>query len=168
MPPLSNPVVLYPLINGHRYSFASIELTANFLPFVGIKSINYSQELEPGDVYGTGSNKIGRTRGKANASCDFEMYRFEWENLKVTLGRGGIGYGEQPFNITVCYAEAAILGIPQPVITDLIEGVRITKAEFSNQEGSDATTVKLTTNVMRVKEGVALQTITGLSFNGGL
>jgi len=147
----------YPLINGHRFSFASIEAVFNGIPFVGFKSINYSQELEPGDVFGSRPQKIGRTRGKANASCDFEMYRLEWENLKTTLGIGGVGYGETPFNITVTYAEQSFGG---PVITDLIEGVRVTKVEFSNQEGTDPSTVKITCNVMRVKEGQTFQTIT--------
>jgi len=140
-------VISTPLINGHRFSFASIEATVNGIPLIGFKSINYSQELEPGDVFGTRSNKLGRTRGKQNANCDFEMYRLEWENLKITLGAAGFGYGETPFNITVCYAD-----LGAPVIVDLIEGVRITKAEFSNSEGTDATAVKLTTNVMRIRE----------------
>lgn len=151
--------ISYPFINGHRYSFASIELVANGIPFTGFKSINYSQELDAGDVYGSRPQKIGRTRGKQNSSCDAEMYRLEWENLKVTLGFGGVGYGEIPFVITVCFAEAPILGVPQPVITDVIEGARITKSEFSNTEGTDASSVKLTFNVMVIKEN-GVQSIT--------
>ena len=142
--------VSYPEINGHRFSFASIELfmAGSPLPIVGFKSINYSEELEPGDVYGTAPQKLGRTRGKQNASCDFEMYRLEWENLKATLGAGGIGYGEQAFNIVVTWSELPSSPI---VITDVILGARITKAEFSNSEGTDASTVKLTCNVMRLQ-----------------
>lgn len=142
--------ISYPQINGHRFAFASIELFMNGLPLpaLGIKSINYAQSLEPGDVYGSRPQKIGRTRGKQDASCDFEMYRLEWENLKTTLGAAGIGYGEQPFDITVVWSELPF----SPVITDAIIGVRITKAEFSNTEGTDASTVKLTGNVMRLIE----------------
>jgi hypothetical protein len=115
------------------------------LPIMGIKSINYSEDLEPGDVYGTAPHKLGRTRGKHNANCDFEMYRLEWENLKVTLGIAGVGYGEVAFDIFVTYSENF-----SPVVTDQIVGARITKCEFSNSDGTDTSTVKLTCNVLNI------------------
>lgn len=139
-------LIPYPLVNGHRYSFASIEFIANGVPIPGAVSINYSDELEPADVYGTDPQKIGRTRGKRQSTCDFEMYKLEWEALKLTLGVVGVGYGETSFNIVVCHSE----GMTVPVVTDFILGARVTKVENANAEGNEATKVKVTCNVMEV------------------
>lgn len=144
------PSISYPLVKGHRFSYASIELKINGSPFpiLGVKSINYSQELAPGDVWGTAPHKIGRTRGKNDAKADMEMLRLEWDQLRATLGAGGVGYGEMAFDIMVTYSEKF-----SPVVTDKIIGARITNAEFSNSEGTDASMVKLTMNVIRIIEG---------------
>lgn len=141
--------ITYPDIIGIRYSFRSIEMTSNGLVFAGFKSINYSNMLEPQDVWGTAPQKIGRTRGKQNAEASAEVYKEEWENYRISLA-GGIGYMEIPHLITCCYNE-----IGQTPITDILVGVRITKAENSPSEGDDALTVKLIYNVMRLEEGGA-------------
>ncbi len=149
--------IQYPLINGHRFSFASIEATFGSAGvIVGIKSINYSTELTPGDVYGTAPQKIGRTRGKANSSSDCEMLRLEFENLRGTLGPGsdGTGYGETSFDITVQYAEDG-----QPTITDTVIGNRITKVDLSNTDGTDPSACKLTHNTMQIWLGGQNQSI---------
>lgn len=139
----------YPLINGHRYSFASVEAQFNGLPILGIKSINYSPELIPGKVYGSAPQKIGRTRGKEDSSCDFEMLRLEFENLKETLGQQGVGFGETPFDIIVQFAELP----SSPVVTDTIVGFRIGKPEASNADGTDASMIKVSGDPMRVLLG---------------
>lgn len=145
--PVVNPP--YPLINGHRYSFASIEARFNGIPIIGFKSLNYSDELQPGDVYGSRPQILGATRGKQKSTCDFEMYRLEFEVLKQTLGLGGIGYGETRFNIVAQFAELPT----SPVMTDTIVGVRIAKVELSNQDGTDPSTVKVTGHVLRIELG---------------
>ncbi len=139
----------YPLVNGHRYSFASVEAQFNGLPILGIKSINYSPELMPGKVYGSAPQKIGRTRGKEDSSADFEMLRLEFENLKETLGNQGVGFGETAFDIVVQFAE-----IPNsPVVTDTLIGFRITKPDLSNADGTDPSMVKVTGDPMRILLG---------------
>jgi hypothetical protein len=139
--------IAYPLINGHRYAYQSIEVRMNGspIPTPGLKSINWSEELEAGDVYGTTPHKIGRTRGKHNAMCDFEMYLLEWENFKATLGALGVGYGETPFDYVVSFAD-----LGAPTLTYTIAGNRVTKTEFSNAEGTEATVVKVTCNTMLI------------------
>jgi hypothetical protein len=139
------PPIQYPLINGHRYSFASIEARFNGIPIIGFKSLNYSDELAPGEVYGSRPQLLGATRGKQKASADFEMYRLEFEALKATLGIGGVGFGEQKFDIVAQYAE-----LGQPVITDTVVGFRIQKVEFSNADGTDAIVAKVTGFPLRV------------------
>jgi hypothetical protein len=141
-------LISYPQINGHRFSFASLEVTFNGIPTLGIKSLNYADELAPGELYGTAPQIIGRTRGKQKATGDCEMYRMEFENLKATLGIAGVGFGETPFTIVVTYFELGTV----PVI-DTIIGARITKPEQGNTDGTDGTSVKLTFHVMRVLFG---------------
>lgn len=140
-------VISYPDINGHRYSFASIEATFNGLLFAGFTEISYGNSLAPGDVYGTSSNKLGRTKGKQDSKCSFTMYKSEFENLRLTLGAAGVAYGETPFNITVTYFE-----LGQVPITDLIEGIRIVEDEDmpGSSDSAEPSKVKVTCNVMRV------------------
>jgi hypothetical protein len=149
--------VQYPMVNGHRYSWASVEIGANNGAVVrGIKSIDYDHSLTPTKIMGTGPNPVGRTRGVYEAKATIEMYRTEWENLKATLGQSGVGFGETSFPITCQYAD-----VGQPVVTDTLEGCRVENPSFSGAEGADALTVKITLNVMRILEnGLPLYTPT--------
>lgn len=145
--PVRSPT--YPLINGHKYSWSSIEAVFGALPILGIKSINYKSSLKAGTVRGTLPQKIGRTRGEQDADCDFEMYKLEAMAFISTLGANGYGFGEVSFPITVSYSELASLP-PQPPVTDMIVGVRIEEIAHSNAEGTDPTTVKFTCSCMDV------------------
>lgn len=148
--------ISYPLVNGHRYSFVSIEFGANGAIMRGVSSIDYGDELTPGKMRGTGPNVIGRTRGEYDGDGEVEMYRLEWENLKSTLGVAGVGFGETAWPITVTYGETG-----QPVVTDTLEGCRITKVRTGGQEGSDPTKVKLTIDLLRIlHNGVPIYTPT--------
>jgi hypothetical protein len=143
---------------GHYFSFASIEAKVNGLIITGITSIDYSSKLEVGDVYGTKSQKLGTTRGKQSAEASMEMYLQDWENLRATLGAGGVGYGEPRFAIVVQYAEIATA----PVKTDVLEGCRVTSVDYTNADGTDAAKVKLGLNVMRVFEGMTSHIVASL------
>jgi hypothetical protein len=146
--------IQFPLINGHRYSFASIEALFNDIPMIGFKSLNYGDSLEPGEVYGSRSQLLGATRGKQKATSDFEMYRLEWDFLIRTLGVLGVGFGESYFDISCSYAE-----LNQPVVTDRLLGCRIKKFDLSNTDGTDPTVVKNELFITRVKvAGVTIAT----------
>jgi hypothetical protein len=140
----------YPLVNGHRYSYASIEIRILDKIFFGFHAINYTNALSVGELYANAPHKIGRTRGRYEPTASAEMYRLEYENLKLQLAQlnGGQGYQEVPFDIIVAYAEQP----SQPVVTDTIIGCRIVSSEFSNTEGTDPSMVSLELNVMAIKE----------------
>jgi hypothetical protein len=135
------------------YSFASVRVWFNGQPYpnIAFRSINYEVGLEPGEVRGTDSHLIGMTRGVHTVTADAEIYRLAWEPLKRLLGAGGIGYGENFFNIVVQYREQVTV----PIVTDTLENYRITKASFSNQQGSDPSTVKLSLKGMDTQENGA-------------
>jgi hypothetical protein len=137
--------VAYPLVNGHRYSFASIEAIFNGIPYIGFSAINYKPSLKATMVYGSRPQALGRTRGKQEHTFDFEMYRLEFEIFKATLGIGGVGFGETPFDVVVQYAETL-----QPVTTDTIISARIEEVDLSNTDGTDPSKVKCTCSVMQI------------------
>ena len=134
------PSILYPLINGHRYSFASIEANFNGQTILGITEVSYKPSLKGTVVYGTTPHPLGRTRGKVENTWSAKMYRLEFERLKLTLGVLGQGFGENPFDIVAQYSELP----SQPVTTDTILGARIQEADLSNADGTDASMVNLT------------------------
>lgn len=148
--PIPSPV--YPLINGHRYSFASIEATFNGQKFLGFTEIAYKASLKPTVVYGAAPHPLGRTRGKVENTWSAKIYRIEFELLKATLGFLGVGFGENAFDIVVQFAELPT----QPVTTDTIFGARIEEADLTNSDGTEPSIVSLT--------GSSL----GTALNGGL
>lgn len=139
------PSVAYPLVNGHRYSFASVEANFGGFPCLGITEINYKPSLKGTMVYGSAPQPIGETRGKLELSCDFTMYRHEFELFKLTFPGLGVGFGEFRFDIIVQYSEGQM-----PVITDTIVGVRIQEADLSNRDGTDASVVKVTCSCLNI------------------
>jgi hypothetical protein len=142
MPPIGNP-----LINGNRYDFSSIRAMVKGLTYLGFKSINYSHSLEPGEVYGTHAQKMGRTRGQYKPEASFEMYKEEYALLLTGLGPG---YMERSFDIVVNYEEWD--GLTQRVVTDVVAGFRIKKAENAHSSGNEPLTVKVEGSVMYVLE----------------
>lgn len=141
MPSFGPISIDYPLINGTRFEYASIEIKAAGKRYVGVKSIDYSQDLEPGQVYGTHAQKIGRTRGELKPDGSMEMYKEEATNLIVGLGPG---YMEVVFDIVVNYSEGL------NIVTDTIKGCRIKKVSDSHSQGTDAITTKLDLDVMSI------------------
>jgi hypothetical protein len=135
----------YPLVNGHRYSFASIEAIFNGIPFIGFTAVNYKPSLKAAMVFGSRPQAIGRTRGKAEHTFDFEMYRLEFELFKTSLGAAGLGYGETSFDTVVLYSE-----LFQPVTTDVIVSARIEEVDLSNADGTDPSKVKVTCSAMSI------------------
>ncbi len=148
------PVVTTPFINGHRYSFGSIDLIANGRLFVGATRIAYGSSLKPGKVRGTDGEYIGRTPGEAEHRCEIELYQREYQDLIGTLGPG---FGLVRFDIQVQFAETHPYennGAPvEGVVTHMILGVRITDVDFQGQDGADALKVRLTLDPVTISYG---------------
>jgi hypothetical protein len=165
--------IVPPLINGNYFDFSSVKIIiANGTQITGFKSINYSSEQAPGDVYGTSRQKLGRTPGQHKASGSFELYRPEFADLQFALqgpaflnsvnAAAGVvpGLFEVNFSIQVNFSEAPPLGINlvsiTPTQTDYILGARITKVDQSHSQGSDALTVKCDFDSMMIYYNNAL------------
>ena len=146
-----------PQVNGNRYSFASIDFQLLGKRYFGVKSINYSDGLDPGEVRGTAPQLLGRTKGKYSAEGSMELYEAEFSDFVAALLSAGpslgfidsVGFMEIPFEVSVSYAEEN-----SPTITDTLVACRIKKVDKSRAEGTDPLTVKLDLHIMSIDYGV--------------
>ena len=123
--------IQYPLLNGRRHSFCSVELKLNNVIFKGFKKIDYKRTRERTDVYGNHPDPLGKTHGtnKYEASC--ELYLAEWNLFQATLGAG---YGDVPFQIDVTYTENGF-----DMIHDTLMGCTLDSSEATNAQGNEGT-----------------------------
>ena len=135
----------YPLINGLRFDYSSVEINANGSVLRGVKEISYSHKLEPGLVRGTSAQIQGRTRGQYEPEGSMTLYKQEALELIQALGGG---YMEKSFDLVVHFSDFG-----QPLITDRVLGCRIKSEEDSHQEGSDALVTKFDLSVIAVIKG---------------
>lgn len=135
--------IQYPLINGVRHSFASIELKLSTQLFIGFKSINYSRTRNRTIVRGNSPDPLGKTRGENDYSADCEVYLAEWNLFQALLGKG---YGDVFFPVIVTYSENGF-----DTITDTITGCSIDSTEASQSQGSDPLTRKFDLKPLKIK-----------------
>jgi len=108
-----------PLINGFLPAYADVQIRVTNLLFVGVASIDYSDNLSRGQPYGTASISLGLTKGSYKAKGTLEMYlpaavAMELSLAPVAIPLGGIRF--VPIAISVGYAPAGVA--PLPVVTD--------------------------------------------------
>lgn len=132
----------YPLINGLRHDWSSVEAKLNGQIFVGIRSINYSISIDAAYVRGTSPDPFAQTRGTNDYTCDCEVYLAEWNQFISQLGDG---WSDQFFNIQVSYAEESL-----DQITDLISGCRLVGVEVSQSQSADPLMRKLTFKPLKI------------------
>ncbi len=132
----------YPLINGHAYSFSSIEVKVGAQVFTGFTDVSYTQTLEPGDFRGTRPEKLATTIGEHYVEGSFTLVKSEYQEFIEALGEG---YMTTLFDITNTYSE-----VNQPLITDVLIGCRITSEEDSHSQGTDALVIACDLNIMKM------------------
>lgn len=152
--------IAYPLINGERHDFTSIELKIAGQIFVGFKSINYKRTRTRTTLYGNAKDPIGKTGGTNAYTCDFELYLAEWKLLKAILKKAaaaqpgivsgvapGSGYGDVFFQIIVTYGSSQF-----DTYTDTINGNSADEIEGSQAQGPDGLFRKIGTNPLKIIE----------------
>ncbi len=143
----------FPLVNGNRFDYTSIEAIVSGVPYRGVKAVNYSDSLDKAKQYGTSARPLGKTRGKYDADASLEIFKEEAIVLRTALAAlaGGDGWGEVDFTLVVAYAEAG-----QPVTVDTVQA-SVQKCEDGHAQGNEGLTEKWTLTVMEVKRnGLAL------------
>jgi hypothetical protein len=141
-------VLEYPLVNGVRHGFASIELVLK-LPtggkqiFRGFKSINYTRTRDRGLIRGNHPDPIAKTRGENSYTGDTELYLEEFNVWRKALGPG---YGDLFFDVNVTYGENGFT-----TVTDELLGCTMDSTEASNSQGTDGLTRKVNLAPLKVK-----------------
>jgi len=132
----------YPLVAGDRFDASSIELKLNAKKYIGVKSVKYKQELEPGEVRGFSPQVLGYTRGLYKVEGSIQIYREEFQDLSIDLQTLAVGLLEANFIATIVYSETGTLnnvlpaGIVGATSMDTIVGVRFTGTDHSVEAGS--------------------------------
>ena len=152
--------IQYPLINGVRHSFASIELKMGAQIFTGFKSINYSRKRNRALVRGNSPDPIAKTKGDNEYAGDCELYLAEWNLFQsqansglavtvgpVTVGIGGAGggYGDQFFKVTVSYNENGF-----DLVQDVLLGCSIDSTEASQSQSPDPLVRKIDLSPLKI------------------
>jgi len=156
MPGPSLPSFPIPMVNGARFSFASMAIGVAGKKSIGFKAINYKNSLKPGKVRGTNAQVIGRTRGNYDAEGSLTLYKEDFGDLLAylatltgatsSLNPTGLppGVMEVAFDITVGYSETPA----SPVQLDVLKACRITDMEQDASEGEDAIAMKLSLDIL--------------------
>jgi len=133
----------YPLINGLRHDWSSLQIEIGTLKINGLKALSYKHSLEPGEVRGISPQVLGHTQGTYSAEGSVEMYLSEANELKAILGNG---YMTKVFNVVAKYSPKK----GDPVITDKLIGCRIKTEDKSFTQGNEPLAVKFDLFVMVV------------------
>ncbi len=131
----------YPLVNGARQEWSSVELKIKGAVAIGVKEFSYNDKLEPTKVYGLHAQPLGRTRGVYSAEASITLLLDEANTLIQALGDG---FKEVTFDITCAYSEGGA------TITDEIIGCRIKGLDQSLSQGADGAVRKFDLDVMYI------------------
>lgn len=135
--------ILYPMINGVRHDFSSIEVVFGPHILIGFKSVNYSRTRTRTMVYGTSPDPLGKTRGKNEYKADCEMLLSEFDLVSALPG-----YGDIPFTMVVTYSTNGI-----DTVADVLINCTIDSTDASNAEGADPTVRKIELNPTKILFG---------------
>jgi hypothetical protein len=142
--------IQYPLVNGVRHSFASIEAKIAGQIYL-VTGVNYSRKRSRTMVRANHPDPVGKTQGSNEYSCDIELLLAEFNALQAALiaqanaANLNGGYGNLPFQIVVQYTENGL-----DTVTDTILGCTFDSTESSNAEGTDATKRKVELNPLKI------------------
>lgn len=144
--------LIKPLINGHMYQFSSIVLTARGVPFPFVSAVNYESTNESSMFYGTSKTPIGQTKGNVSHTASITIPATQRDAfLALVSSAGAKGIFDSPFTITVSYAEEG-----EPVVTDVIDGARISSIGQSYQQGNEPLSIDISLTVPTIIYGNGL------------
>lgn len=129
--------ISYPLTNGTRHSWASVEAKVAGQIFY-VTAVNYSRKRNRTIVRANHPDPIAKTKGSNDYSADIEMLLSEYNALQAALiaqaSQAGLngGYGDVFFSVVVQYSENGL-----DTVTDTILGCTMDSTDASNAEGTD-------------------------------
>ncbi len=147
--------ISYPLIDGYRKSFVSIECVFSAkgaqgapsmsLNFRGFKNISMSRTRERGEARGNHPDPLGKTRGKNTYKASVEILIEEFNQLQAELAKISQAYGDVFFTFTRTYTENGT-----DTITDTAIGCTFDTTESDDTESADPSLRKIELNPLKV------------------
>ena len=131
---------------GLQYQFSNIALgiLGTYFPF--IVSLSYSDTNDVAEGRGVSPYPMGTTLGEYKATGNIEvqkLYNEQFQALIAAQSPGGNSLYDAIFPITVQYQLRTPPGIPQaPVVTDTLNGCRLTGEGIDLSAGNGVLTVK--------------------------
>jgi hypothetical protein len=117
-----------PLINGRAYDFASVTVIIGGVPFRGISAINYTEEQEKANNFGTGNSPVSRGRGAVDTSVSIDISMSEIEKIRDSAPEGRL-LNLEPFDIIVTH------GNPQRPVSHTIKNCEFTNDGVEGSQG---------------------------------
>lgn len=133
-----------PVINGHRYGWASVELAQDGVDQPEFTEVSYTVTQEVGDVRGKGTRVRGTTQGESGVDGSVTMTLGQAAIFERSLGKG---FMKKKFPLTVSYSEDG----EGDMITDELIGCQITSREVNPSQGTDPVTVTYELHILRIK-----------------
>jgi hypothetical protein len=131
---------------GLQYQFSNIALgiLGTYFPF--IVSLSYSDTNDVAEGRGVSPYPMGTTLGEYKATGNIEvqkLYNEQFQALIAAQSPGGNSLYDAIFPITVQYQLRTPPGVPQaPVVTDTLNGCRLTGQGIDLSAGNGVLTVK--------------------------
>jgi hypothetical protein len=108
-----------PLINGRAYSFVDVVVKIAGVPTPSVSKINYTEEQQKENNYGTGSRPVSRGAGKIEAKASIEISMNDVEAIRDVAPNGSL-LALPSFDIEVHFLNA------QKVVTHVIKNCEFT------------------------------------------
>lgn len=110
-----------PLINGQAFDYADIVISILGVPVSGVSSINYTEEQEKANNFGTGTRPVSRGKAAIEASGSLEISMNDVEALRDVAPLRGSLLSIPAFDITVVFGN-----------TQNVQTHRLRNVEFNN------------------------------------
>lgn len=150
----------YPQFNGVVPSWAELKIAFSHdggsFSTADVASLDWDDSLEPGDVYGQGAGKLGRTKGKYSATAKISIYDTPTGSaaFEASLAQASASIGIVGFDISASWDTG-----DGNVRTVEIKGCRVTKrtGTGASSGGTDPSKTDYELNVMLITvNGVSL------------
>jgi hypothetical protein len=123
-------------INGKGHDYNSIKVTIDDEEYLGVTSVNYKPERQPGVGYGTHAQPIVFTEGQLNNTAAITLIKDTAKKIRAKLAAkasSGQSWMDVRFDITVSYETGDI-----DLATDYVIQARVVSVENNHSAGTDA------------------------------
>lgn len=119
---------IIPLVNGKSYEFADVTLIVLGIPIIGTTAIEYMEESNTENIYGTGRFPISRGLGQVTPSAKITLLMEEVMNIVAAAPNGRL-YEIPTFDIVVTYTDESLIPVKH----------KLRNAQFKNNKIGAAT-----------------------------